>query len=411
MKILLCNSSFGGGGITSYAHEVIKCFKNQHKIDIMVGSDMQNPINYKDVRVHKYEMSDTSTLNAEKILRIINDEIKPDLIINSNAYLISLLVPYISNTIGVVSISHALKYNDADVAGFNAQYQDAIIALSQHGKKHLERRFGIKDGDKVKVVSNFIQDNNCRSIWIKQKIEREKLNIVFSGGGSAVKSPNIVARTVRELLKTDLDFNFYWLGNTIPPLHKISILKDIRQLFKNDDRLIFTGKVPRNEAKKIIGEANIFLFPSIREGCPMSLLEAMSIGTIPIVADYPQVNIEIIKDGENGFVVNHKKPEVFADLIQAIIRNHNEYLNIYENSYKTYKDLFSYTIWKKNMNQLLRELKYDHIPRKRVFDESSYNKSERAFRKMLRNDTLKAYLNEATPVSLSLLREYIKSKL
>lgn len=43
MKVLLVTSSFRGGGITSYAHEVVNCFSNGNDMSVIIGDDTQLP--------------------------------------------------------------------------------------------------------------------------------------------------------------------------------------------------------------------------------------------------------------------------------------------------------------------------------------------------------------------------------
>lgn len=44
MKILLVTSSFRGGGITSYAHEVVNCFSKGNDMSVIIGDDTQLPL-------------------------------------------------------------------------------------------------------------------------------------------------------------------------------------------------------------------------------------------------------------------------------------------------------------------------------------------------------------------------------
>ena len=74
MKILLCSSSFGGGGITSYAHELIENYSAGNEFYVMLGSDKKSPIKNNKVKVLYYDMSDISIQNLKKAIKIINEE-------------------------------------------------------------------------------------------------------------------------------------------------------------------------------------------------------------------------------------------------------------------------------------------------------------------------------------------------
>ena len=111
MKVVLATSSFKGGGITSYAHELINCYSKGNSFSVIIGDDSQNPINRDGVAIYKYDCSDLSFANICNIIKLINEEIKPDILIASCAKAISLALPYLNNNIKVIAVSHSLKYS------------------------------------------------------------------------------------------------------------------------------------------------------------------------------------------------------------------------------------------------------------------------------------------------------------
>jgi glycosyltransferase involved in cell wall biosynthesis len=62
----------------------------------------------------------------------------------------------------------------------------------------------------------------------------------------------------------------------------------------------FTGYVEDHVFFRFLEAADVFVLPSGYEGHPISLLEAMAYGCLPIASNIPQVH-EIIRSGENGF--------------------------------------------------------------------------------------------------------------
>ena len=79
------------------------------------------------------------------------------------------------------------------------------------------------------------------------------------------------------------------------------------------DRLIMTGY--RNDVELFYKMADIFVFPSFREGLPIAVLEAMAAG-LPIVASNIRGNRDLITNGENGFLV--PKPNSREGFVDAI---------------------------------------------------------------------------------------------
>lgn len=372
MKILLCSSSFGGGGITSYAHELIGNYSIGNEFCVMLGNEKKSPIQNRNIRIMYYDMSNISIQNQRTILKVINEDIKPDIIINSFATVISLIAPYLSNNIKLITVSHSLKYIEAELAGMNSKYVDKIIALSRSGKRYISKRFSIKDTDKISVIYNFVGEHPLAEKYRKKKIINNTINIVYPGGCAGSKTPELVISVLKELQKSDLNFKFYWMGGNYVHLSRYFPflgMNDIRDFVKKDERIIFTGKIPREEANEIISNANILFSPSRREGCPMSLIEAMRVGAICIVSDFPIANKEIIEDGKNGYVIPHTNINGFVERITDIITNHEKYIHIYDCSYKSYREGYAYDSWKTQMDNIINNSQTSHCTRRKSISE------------------------------------------
>lgn len=404
MKLLLTSSSFKGGGIASYAMEFINSYASSFEVSVLIGDDSLYPLDKYNVKVYHYDMEDTSEKNAREVLVLINQKIKPDVIINSCSRLMALLTPFLNNDIKVINVSHSLRYNEADYAGLNSEYADKVIALSNYNREYLERTFDCKG--KVEVVYNFVRELPNQPQLLQNKLKAKTPVIVFTGGGTAAKSPEIIYEIVSELLKSDLDFKFYWMGTTTPPFKKIQPFKEIKDILPNDSRLVITGRVPREEAMRISNEANIFLTPSRREGCPMALLEAMRVGTIPITSDYNNGCKEIIKDGYNGYVIPHNNTSEFIKRIKDIIRYPERYKKIYDNSYKTYQTELSFTAWKNVMDVLLNATNRLHKKRHDAFNQNLYLSYRKKQNRLSNYNMLHLLMHEYLPSALLFYKHY-----
>lgn len=409
MKVLLTSSSFKGGGIASYAVEFIESYAISFDISVIIGDDSLYPLEQYNVKVYHYDMADTSEKNARNVLTLINQQIKPDIIINSCARLMALLTPFLNNDVKVINVSHSLRYNEADYAGFNSEYADRVIALSDYNKQYLEQKFNCKG--KVEVVYNFVSELSSQIQLLHNKLNAKTPVIVFTGGGTAAKSPEIIYGIVIRLLKTDLDFKFYWLGTTTPPLKKIQPFKEIKDILPNDPRLMVTGRIPRDDAMRISNEANVFLTPSRREGCPMALLEAMRVGTIAITSDYNNGCKEIIRDGYNGFVIPHKDLDTFVERIIDIIQHPDDYLSIYTNSFATFKEKLSFEVWKRKMDEIISNQPPLHKDRIKSFDQNQYYLFKGKQDKMCKYNMRHLLLHEYLPSAIPFWGYYLKYKL
>ena len=74
-----------------------------------------------------------------------------------------------------------------------------------------------------------------------------------------------------------------------------SFMEELKELAKEDGRIIFTGFVQGQMLDELYSNAYIYTLPSDLEGMPLSLLEAMSYGNCCLVSDIPEC-AEVVED-------------------------------------------------------------------------------------------------------------------
>ena len=81
------------------------------------------------------------------------------------------------------------------------------------------------------------------------------------------------------------------------------------------DRVRFMGY--RDDVPFFYAMADVFVFPSFREGLPVSVMEAMASG-LPIVCSRIRGNTDLVQEGVNGFLMDPGKPESIAQAIRCL---------------------------------------------------------------------------------------------
>jgi glycosyltransferase involved in cell wall biosynthesis len=84
-------------------------------------------------------------------------------------------------------------------------------------------------------------------------------------------------------------------------------------------RICFAGVVPNRMLPARLGEHDVYLSASTRDGTSLSLLEAMSAGLFPVVSNI-KANAAWIRHGENGLLHRVSDPENLADCIGLVPR-------------------------------------------------------------------------------------------
>lgn len=83
-----------------------------------------------------------------------------------------------------------------------------------------------------------------------------------------------------------------------------------------EERLQFLGK--RSDIPSLLAGMDICVLPSLSEGLSNALIEYMAAGR-PVVATAVGGNVEVIKDGVNGFLVSSKDPAALAIAIMKLL--------------------------------------------------------------------------------------------
>ncbi|MCF2660258.1 glycosyltransferase family 4 protein [Parabacteroides distasonis] len=378
-KMIFCTGSYqtGKGGVASYARDFVDAFSSEYDIAIVTGDDGKDDLR----KVYKCTPADFSEANARKLLDIIA-ETAPDIVINSNFALLAMVTPFLPDNVKVVTVSHFVNGPLLWDAAFNGEYADAIISLSSYGKENILNEFKLIDASKIAVVYNFMPPfDGVRD----EKKSRKVLKIVYPGGSTIEKSSEVVCKAIKKLLKTSLEFELYWIGNIGLANAGLTFLptKTIQDCLPKDSRIVHMGSVPREESKKIIADANVFLLPSRGEGFPITLIEAMRNSCIPIVSDAKHGSLDAISNGLNGFIVPQGDADAIFERLSDIIMHHENYGAIYDKSYAYYLQNLTDSVWRKRMAGIL-SIMPNHKKRKDRFDISLYRKSVNEYKQKMK---------------------------
>ena len=85
--------------------------------------------------------------------------------------------------------------------------------------------------------------------------------------------------------------------------------------------VIFHGLIANAEANRLLCKMQYFILPSIAEGMPVSLIESMKAGVIPIVNNLPGGIQELVSNGVTGLLVDGNKAEGFVAAIETIVHD------------------------------------------------------------------------------------------
>ena len=144
----------------------------------------------------------------------------------------------------------------------------------------------------------------------------------------------------RLLIIGDGDFRKY-LENMVTTL----------ELSKNIE---FLGSIPNIQVANYLREADIFLLPSLSEGLPLTLLEAMACG-LPIIATPVSIVPEIIQKWNNGIIVSFKSSDEITNAVRQMVET-GLVSKLGSNSYHASKCTYSWSVISKKYEELYSQI-------------------------------------------------------
>jgi len=115
----------------------------------------------------------------------------------------------------------------------------------------------------------------------------------------------------------------------------------------------FTGFVEDLAAE--FAKLDLFILPSLTEGFPLSILEAMASG-LPVAATPVGGIPEIIEHGRTGLLFRAKDPSAIADTVISILSDHEKALAMGKQGYEKAIREYSPATYSKKLDVLYQEL-------------------------------------------------------
>lgn len=92
----------------------------------------------------------------------------------------------------------------------------------------------------------------------------------------------------------------------------------------NGEHVSWAGMLSNEETVALMSQQDVFVLPSQAEGLPLALLEAMSVGLVPVVSDLASGIPEVVREGVTGRRLPVGDVEGFARAIAALDRDRSE---------------------------------------------------------------------------------------
>ena len=204
--------------------------------------------------------------------------------------------------------------------GFSLSYKkyfpriNGFHAVSQAIAEEAEK-YGA-DINKITVINPAVDEKllNYKADKVNN-LDSEILHIISVGRCHWIKGYTFVLDAMSILRKEKVDFNYTIIAGG---RDQENILYQIHDLGLNECVSFINDELSHDEVLKKVSECDLFLLPSLEEGISNAVIEAMALG-LPVISTDCGGMGEIIKNGENGFLVPVRDSESMAKAIQNFI--------------------------------------------------------------------------------------------
>lgn len=97
-------------------------------------------------------------------------------------------------------------------------------------------------------------------------------------------------------------------------------LETLTESLNLKDKVKFLGRIPREEIAPYYQRASVFVLPSFNEGMSNAMLEALAVG-LPIITTDTGGAKELVKEGENGYIIKTRDVDDIVGKIEILINN------------------------------------------------------------------------------------------
>lgn len=184
-----------------------------------------------------------------------------------------------------------------------------LLVVSKHISDYISTHFSLP--------LNAIYIHTCGidlSFFAGQPFVTDSRTVVFVGRQIENKGVRYLIESAVLLQKRNVDFKMVIIGDG----PQLDGNRSLCQSLGLEGRVEFLGALENKHIVRHLVSARCLVLPSLCEGAPMVIMEAMACG-LPVVASRVGGIPDMISDGENGYLVEPKDISMLADKIEKLI--------------------------------------------------------------------------------------------
>ncbi len=265
------------------------------------------------------------------------------------------------------SIKYAIKNRLMNLNSYIRQHlmwkrADLLVAVSKSIAFELNEYYKIQE-HKIKIVHNGVNTKVFKPIknsnFIKERLGIEDKRMILYVGHLGIRKGLYYLIKASQNLKKEFPDSVILLIGGIPSWLRstiyLKIIKDLIRKYNLQNFFILKGKIPNHILPYFYSASEAFILPSIYEGLPKVLLEAMACEK-PVVATNVAGIPEIIENGKDGIIIPPKNHEEINKALIDILSDPQFSRRLGKNARKKIEEKFTWEIAAKKFFQLYQDL-------------------------------------------------------
>ncbi|MFA6078300.1 MAG: glycosyltransferase family 4 protein [Candidatus Omnitrophota bacterium] len=327
MKVIQLTTHLNIGGIANYILTLSGALKERGAEVVVVSSggglepsfeEKGIPHKYLDIKT-KSELSPKVFSAIFKLIKIIKDE-KPD-IVHAHTRVSQVVAFFACPLAGVPYVTTCHGYFKTRMRKIFDTWGRRVIAISEPVKNHLAHDLGVREERIALVYSGvdikkFSPDSNAENVAaLKRGLGLTAGPVIGTIGRlSSVKGQKFLVEAMKDIVKVRKDAQCVIVGDG----PEENALKGLARTLGIDGSFHFYNSDP--DTLKYLSVMDLFIFPSVKEGLGIALLEALASGRPCIASDVGGIS-DVIKNGESGVLVPVGDPASIARAVLALLED------------------------------------------------------------------------------------------
>ena len=248
---------------------------------------------------------------------------------------------YLNLKVTVSYIMHGDFKHYFNVIKHKSHKLSSIITVSDYLKNKIDNHFELEDDIKVRSIKFPVPE-----VESNFKTAVGAFQLIFVGSLTDRKGVMSLVTITEGLDRKNVKYQLSIVGSGEKE-------ESLKRAFEQNSKVKFYGNLDHKSVFDLYKTHDIILLPSLGEGLPVVIVEAMKFGLVPMVSNLKSGIPELVAHNVNGFIVDldhieaysehilylNKHPKVFNDMSKLCVEKAKEMFNPYKQT-ERYEDAF-----------------------------------------------------------------------